>query len=333
MASPSFVMTGPTLPPRAALLCFADLVGWAQDDHAAALTAFRVTADTLTDPSWQEAVQNIAAASGDPEKAQQFFEAFFHPVLIGDPPALFTGYYEPVLNGALAPDDRYAWPLYARPPEVADGTATFSRAEIEAGALRGRGLELIWLDDPVEAYFLHVQGSGRVRLPDGRMLRFGYAGRNGHGYRSIGQELQRRGMASDQITAQSIRAVLRSDAGAGLMDLNPSYVFFRELDLPADQGPLGTLGRPLTAARSIAVDPAFTPLGAPVWLAKDGPAPIRRLMVAQDTGGAIKGPQRADIYFGTGDAAGDAAGTVKDAGQMVVLLPKARALALTQGAA
>lgn len=333
MASLSNVMTDAPAPPRADLLAFADLDGWAQDDHAAALAAFRISADTLTDPHWLHVVRRAAVFRGNDLAARHVFEEAFLPLCIGQPPALFTGYFEPVLNGALAPDDRFSVPLYARPPELRDGTAFFTRAEIENGALRGRGLELVWLDDPVEAYFLHIQGSGRVRLPDGRVMRLGYAGRNGHGYRSIGQELRQRGLPADQITAQSIRALLRSDAGAGLMDINPSCIFFRELDLPPEQGPLGTLARPLTALRSVAVDPLFTPLGAPVWVEKHGCAPIRSLMVAQDTGGAIKGPQRADIYFGTGDAAGDAAGTVRDAGRLVVLLPKDRALALARGTA
>lgn len=332
MASPSTIAAEIPIPPPAELLGFADLDGWMADDHAAALATFRVTADTL-DPAWHDVIQAAASVEDTPDAARRFFEDRFHPVRIGTPPALFTGYFEPQLNGSLVPDDRYAWPLYTLPPDMNDGNHRYSRAEIETGALGGRGLELVWLDDPVEAYFLHIQGSGRVQLPDGRVMRVGYAGQNGHSYHSIGQELQRRGIPAEKITAQYIRTLLRTEQGAALMNLNPSYVFFRELDLPADQGPLGTLRRPLTAMRSLAVDPAFTPLGAPVWLAKDGAAPLRRLMIAQDTGGAIKGPQRADIFFGTGDLAGDLAGTVKDPGLMVVLLPKAQALARIQGVA
>lgn len=322
-----------TAPPAAAqVLTFADLDGWAQDDHGAALATFRDTCSLLNDPDWAPICRLAADAGDSAAAARSFFELLFRPVLIGDPPALFTGYYEPELNGSLVRTPRFAWPVYGRPPDLAEGALYHSRAEIERGALRGRGLEIAWLDDPVEAYFLQVQGSGRIRLPDGRVLRLGFAAKNGHPYRSIGQELLRRGTHTlDQLSAQEIRSWVRRNPGAGadLLHTNPSFVFFRRLpDLPPDRGPIGAMGRSITAMRSIAVDPAHVPLGAPVWIEKDGAAPLRRLMVAQDTGGAIKGAQRADIFYGTGDAAGDAAGTVKDGGRMVVLLPIDRAYAL-----
>ena len=256
----------------------------------------------------------------------------FRPVLIGDPPALFTGYYEPELNGSPTRTPRFTWPLYARPPELRDGVQYLSRAQIEGGALQGRGLEIAWLDDPVEAYFLQIQGSGRIRFADGRVIRLGYAGRNGHAYRSIGQEMLRRGTHTlDQLSAQEIRSWVRRNPGAGtdLLHANPSYVFFRRLPaLKAEDGPIGAMGRSITTLRSLAIDPSFVPLGAPVWIEKEGRQPLRRLMIAQDTGGAIKGAQRADIFYGTGDAAGDAAGIVKDDGRMVVLLPIDRAFAM-----
>jgi membrane-bound lytic murein transglycosylase A len=319
-------------PVASQVLRFADLDGWAQDDHIAALATFRETCALLNDHDWVPLCKLAADAGNTAQSARQFFELFFKPVLIGDPPALFTGYYEPELDGSPVRTPRFAWPIYRRPPELQDGQVYHTRAAIEGGALRGRGLELVWLDDPVEVYFLQVQGSGRIRMPDGRTIRVGYAGRNGHAYRSVGQEMVRRGTHTlDQVSAQEIRSYVRRSPGLerSLLDLNPSYVFFRKLDdLPADKGPIGAMGRSITTLRSVAIDPAFTPLGAPVWVEKDGAAPMRRLFVAQDTGGAIKGPQRADIFFGTGDGAGDAAGTVKDGGRMVVLLPIDRAYAM-----
>lgn len=316
-------------PAPAQVLTFADLDGWEKDDHRAALQAFLVTCDRIDDPDWRP----LCRLAADTSDARSFFELLFRPVLIGTPPALFTGYYEPELNGSPVRTARFAWPIYAKPPELVDGQVWHPRDAIERqGILAGRGLEIAWLDDPVEAFFLQVQGSGRIRMTDGRVIRVGYAAKNGHPYRSIGQELARRGiMALSEVSAQRIRAWVRANpaAGADLLLHNPSYVFFRKLaDLPAHRGPIGAMSRPITAMRSIAVDPAFVPLGAPVWIEKDGAGPLRRLMIAQDTGGAIKGAQRADIFFGTGDAAGEAAGTVKDGGRMLVLLPIDRAFAM-----
>jgi membrane-bound lytic murein transglycosylase A len=320
----------------AQMLSFEELDGWHDQDHTPALRAFRETCSLLQEPDWTPICRLAADAGDTPEAARSFFELLFKPMLIGDPPALFTGYYEPELDGSPVRTPRFAYPIYRRPPELKDGTLWFSRQQIEQrGLLNGRGLEIAWLDDPVEVYFLQIQGSGRVRMTDGRVIRVGYAGQNGHPYRSIGQELVRRGSHTlDQVSAQEIRAWVRANGAAGraLLHENPSYVFFRKIaDLPAEKGPIGAMGRSITALRSVAVDPRFTPLGAPVWIEKDGAEPIRRLMVAQDTGGAIKGPQRADIFFGTGLDAGDAAGTVKDPGRLVVLLPIDRAFAMLPG--
>ena len=319
-------------PAPAQMLDFEALDGWAEDDHRAALVTFLATCTRLSDADWVPLCGLAKDAAASDAQARAFFELFFKPVLIGAPPALFTGYYEPELRGSPVRTPKYAWPIYARPPELRDGTAFLDRAAIERGALRGRGLEIAWLDDPVEVFFLHIQGSGRIKMPDGRVVRVGYAGRNGFAYQSVGQEMVRRGTHSAaQVSAQVIRAWVRQNpaAGAALLNHNPSYIFFRKIsDLPADKGPIGAMGRSITALRSVAVDPAFTQLGAPVWIEKDGRNPLRRLMVAQDTGGAIKGAQRADIFFGTGPEAGEAAGTVKDGGRMIVLLPIDRAFAM-----
>ena len=323
---------GMTAPPlQAQVLGFSDLKGWEQDDHRAALSAFLVTCDKITGAEWAPICALAADATTSDASAKAFFELLFKPVQLGAVPALFTGYYEPVHEGSATRTARFAYPLYARPPELQDGQTYYTRAQIEAGALRGRGLEIVWLADPVEAFFLQIQGSGRIHLTNGHTLRIGYAGRNGHPYRSVGQEMVARGLRSpDQVSAQDIRAYVRGSAlGMQLLNVNPSYVFFRVIsDLTTDQGPLGALGRSITPMRSVAVDPEFTQMGAPVWIEKDGETPIRRLMVAQDTGGAIKGAQRADIFFGTGEAAGEAAGTIKDSGRMIVLLPIDRAYAL-----
>lgn len=324
------MMAGPARA-DARLLDFADLQGWAGDDHLAALNSFLTTCDLLTDPQWRPVCGVAREAAGSPAAARSFFELFFRPVQIGTPPALFTGYYEPELEGALTRSARFAWPIYRRPPELRDGTQWHDRATIERGILSGRGLEIAWIDDPVEVFFLHIQGSGRIRLQDGSVIRVGYAGRNGHPFVSLGQHMVARGLlGAERVSAEGIRQYIRRSPGrAALLNVNPSYVFFRTLpDLPPEAGPIGAMGRPLSPMRSVAVDPGFVQLGAPVWLDKEGSTPMRRLMVAQDTGGAIKGAQRADIFFGTGDAAGRAAGVLRDGGRLLVLLPIDTAYAL-----
>ena len=323
-------------PAAAEVLTFADLDGWADDEHAAALSVFLNSCEVLTDPDWTALCRFAGDADKTPAAARSFFELFFKPVLIGNTPALFTGYYEPELSGSPVRTPSFGYPIYRKPPELADGAVWHTREAIETQRLLGgRDLEIAWLDDPVEVYFLMIQGSGRIRMPDGRLVRVGYGGKNNQPYRSIGQEMIRRGlMTESEASAQSIRAFVRQDPtlGAELLTFNPSFVFFKQLsDLPAEKGPIGAIGRSVTTLRSVAVDPDFTPLGAPVWVEKDGQNPIRSLMVAQDTGAAIKGPQRADIFYGTGRDAGQAAGAVKDGGRMVVLLPIARAYAMAEG--
>jgi membrane-bound lytic murein transglycosylase A len=325
------VMSAPVI--HAQVLDFADLRDWQTDDHQAALNAFLVTCDLIEGAEWGPLCALAPEATGSPASARAFFELFFRPVLIGDPPALFTGYYEPELAGSTSRTPRFAYPIYRLPPDLRADTVWYSREEIETrGLLRGRGLEIAWLDDPVEVYFLMVQGSGRIRLEDGSVIRVGYAGKNNQPYRSIGQELVRRGThRMEDVSAQEIRSWVRANpaAGAALLNQNPSFVFFRKIkDLSADKGPIGAMTRSLTTMRSVAVDPAFVPMGAPVWIEKDGATPLNRLMIAQDTGGAITGEQRADIFFGTGFDAGEAAGRIKDSGRMVILLPIDRAYAL-----
>lgn len=312
------------------ILSFQDLEGWEQDDHEAARQVFLNTCSDLDGPDWQSL---CAAASGIPD-ARAFFELLFRPVLIQDGTAgLFTGYFEPELDGSLVPDARFRFPLYKMPPEARKVTTWLTRREIETtGTMEGRGLEIAWVDDPVELFFLQIQGSGRIRLPGGRYIRLGYGGANGHPYRSIGVELVRRGVyGAHQVSAQVIKNWVRRNPveGEELLRHNDSYVFFRTVDrVSPEDGPLGAMNRSITAMRTVAVDPRFVPLGAPVWIEKNGDIPLKRLMIAQDTGSAIKGAQRADIFFGTGDEAGRAAGKLKDGGRMIVLLPIQRAYAM-----
>jgi membrane-bound lytic murein transglycosylase A len=237
------------------------------------------------------------------------------------------------LDGDRYRSARYRFPVYKMPPEAMQSNPWLTRREIlSSDVMTGRGLEIAWVDDPVELFFLQIQGSGRIRLPDGSYIRVGYRGSNGHPYRSIGVELVRRGVYHPhQVSAEVIKNWVRRNPQEGreLLFHNNSYVFFREVSqVPADQGPLGAMNRSVTAMRSIAVDPSFVKLGAPVWVEKDGANPLRRLMIAQDTGSAIKGAQRADVFFGTGDDAGRVAGTLRDPGRMVVLMPIQRAYAL-----
>ncbi|MEP2531676.1 murein transglycosylase A [Shimia sp.] len=312
------------------ILSFQDLDGWAQDDHESARQVFLNTCMDFDAPDWQ----TICAAATGIKDARNFFELLFRPVLIEDgAPGLFTGYFEPELDGARSPGGRYQYPLYRMPPEAKSARTWMTRRDIEtSGVMSGRGLEIAWVDDPVELFFLQIQGSGRIRLPDGSYIRVGYGGANGHPYRSIGVELVRRGVYNaHQVSAQVIKNWVRRNPvdGAELLRHNNSYVFFRTVNrVPPEQGPLGAMNRSITTMRSVAVDPKHTPLGAPVWVEKDGENPLRRLMIAQDTGSAIKGAQRADVFFGTGDAAGKAAGKLKDEGRMIVLFPIQRAYAM-----
>ena len=312
------------------ILSFEDLDGWSDDDHERALDVFLNTCADLKDPDWK----SLCALAQQKPDAKPFFELFFRPVLIeNEKPALFTGYFEPELDGALRPDARYRYPVYREPFASKNTDIWLTRRQIETGSfMQGRRLEIAWVDDPVELFFLQIQGSGRIKLPNGTTIRVGYGGSNGHEYRSIGVELVRRGVyEAHQVSAEVIKNWVRRNPieGRELLFHNPSYVFFRKLTkLSSDAGPLGAMNRSVTAMRSIAVDPAYVPLGAPVWIEKEGDGPIRRLMIAQDTGSAIKGPQRADIFFGTGDDAGRSAGRLRDPGRLVVLLPIQRAFAM-----
>jgi membrane-bound lytic murein transglycosylase A len=308
---------------------------------------------------WLEACRAAeqAADPGSAMDARRFFESWFQPFEVrnnDNPEGLFTGYYEPVLYGSRHRQPPYVLPLY-RPPDdliridlsrfnpdlaglaiygrIADGQFIpyYSRAEIDHGALAGLGLELLWVDDPIDRFFLQIQGSGQVRLDDGSVVRVGYAAQNGHPYHAIGRDLIEIGALSpDDVSLQTIRAWLLAhpDEAATIMSRNRSYIFFEEHpELSPDDGPLGTEGVPLTAGRSLAVDVRYIPLGAPVWLSTtapwpEGEGPLRRLLIAQDTGGAIRGIVRGDVFWGAGQQAGTIAGRMKSGGRYALFLPR-----------
>ncbi|WP_316013380.1 murein transglycosylase A [Roseobacter sp. HKCCA0434] len=314
------------------LLDFSDLSGWRQDDHRAALDTFlescdrSATGDLIPAEDWQ----GLCAAGRAALDPRIFFETGFRPVLIEDgAEPLFTGYYEPELQASRRRTERFRYPLYRRPPEIAGRSEPWlTRAEIERGALAGRGLEIAWLDDPVDAFFLHVQGSGRLLLQDGSILRVGFGGRNNHPYRSVGRYMAEAGLLpAHRVSAGGIRAWVQENGAIGreVLHRNPSFIFFRAVEgLGTHHGPVGAMGVPVSAGRSIAVDPDAVPLGLPVWLETEtAEGPLTRLMVAQDVGAAVKGAQRADIFFGSGEAAYALAGRQRAGGRMVVLMPRA----------
>ena len=280
-----------------------------------------------------------ALPPADDTAARRFFETGFVPLAVsdyGNAEGLFTGYFEIELHGSRRRHGRYQTPIYRKPPDLGSKPQP-TRAEIEDGALAGRGLELLWVDDPIDVFFLQIQGSGRVRLRGGESVRVGYDGQNGHSYVPVGRLLlERRLIPRERLTMMSIRSWMREfpAAGAALRRENPSYVFFREI---RGDGPIGSEGVALTPERSLAVDRTFIALGIPLWLeAEERFAQLeglRRLVFAQDTGGAIKGPVRGDLFWGTGTAAGSRAGAMNATGRYYVLLPRAVAARLAPGRA
>ena len=311
---------------------------------------------------WRPACAAAARVPAERGAARAFFEEEFRPFAAtnhGRAKGLFTGYYEPTLYGSRRRGGRFTVPLLARPPElvtvdlgrfrpewkgrriagrvVSGALEPFpDRAAIAAGALSGRHLEIVWVDDPIDAFFLEIQGSGRVELAEGGALRLGFAAQNGRPYTPIGRELAARGaLRKDEVSLQTIRRWLADhpQAAPEVMAKNASYVFFEREE---GDGPVGTEGVVLSPGRSMAVDTAFLPLGAPLWLAGTVPSPaaaapdraLRRLLVAQDTGGAIRGPVRGDVFWGHGEEAAAVAGRMKNPGRLWILLPKGLAARL-----
>ena len=333
------------------------LPNWGSDNSTGALAAFLQSCTVLAmRPEWFDACSRASALGTKPrgETVTQFFRDSFEPWRVVNADAsetgIITGYYEPLLHGSKVATKRFKYPIYAAPNDlvtvdlsdiyadlkfrrlrgrIVDNKLVpyFERAEIESPAAPLKGLEIAYVDDQIELFFLQIQGSGQVLLPDGKRLRVGYVDQNGHPFRSLGGLLIRRGeIKAERASMQGIKEWARKHPGRvqKYMNANPSYIFFKELPNELS-GPIGTLGVPLTAERSIAVDHRVIPLGVPVYLATTYPGTkqeLNRLMVAQDTGGAINGGVRADFYWGFGDDAGAEAGKMKQLGRMWVLLPR-----------
>jgi membrane-bound lytic murein transglycosylase A len=361
----------PPLPPGASAepLLPAQIAGWSGDDHGAAFAIFARGCQTepplrasVAVPAALSAVCDQArrlAASGlaEGDGARRFFERHFSFWRIRPSAArtgFMTGYFEPEFEGALTRSDRYSTPLYGRPPELVtrmpgddwpglDSTLSaarrtasgfepfYDRTAIELGALDGRNLEILWMRDPVDRFVLQVQGSGRIRLPDGSVTRLVYAGRNGHAYTSLGRVLsERENIPPADMTMDRLIARLKADAvfARDLIRLNRSFVFFaRRDDLPPESGPIGGAGLPLTPLRSIAIDRTIWPYGLPVWIdatlpdGDRGMERLARLTIAQDTGSAILGPARLDLFVGSGAEAGHRAGLIRHPVDFTVLWP------------
>ena len=358
----------PSLPARYTPADWRALPGWTDDRADEAWPAFRAGCRALVAAPATSALWTAPCAAADAvdgrtaDAVRRFFESHFRPYQVsaadGRDTGTVTGYYEPLLAGSRTRTERYTVPLYAAPDDLLTIDLTALYPELKDKRLRGRvegrrvvpywpradiangkapvaGRELAFVEDPVEAFFLEIQGSGRIRLPDGSVMRLGYADQNGQPYRSIGRVLIERGeLTLERASMQGIRDWGRRnpDKLPALLAENPSYVFFREVPPPAPgtlaaaiDGPLGTLGVPLLAGRAIAVDTRSVPLGAPVFLATTWPlsrTPLQRLVLAQDTGGAIRGAVRADFFWGFGDDAGRQAGRMRQDGRMWILWPK-----------
>jgi membrane-bound lytic murein transglycosylase A len=359
----------PPVPPHAVFTptTYADLPGWNDDRVEAAWPAFRVGCAALVARPRTQAVWQAPCAAADviddrdAAAVRHFFETNFTPYRVtasdGSASGLVTGYYEPLLFGSRTSSATFAQPLYAPPDDLLiveladlypalngqrvrgrlDGRRVvpyWPRADIDAGKANTNGKALVYVSDPVDAFFLQIQGSGRVKLDDGGIMRVGYADQNGQPFRSVARVLIDRGeLTLSNASMQGIRewGSRHPEQLPALLDENPSYVFFREVPPPPPgsleaqiDGPIGSLGVPLLATRTIAVDPRSIPLGAPVFLATTEPLseiPLRRLVMAQDTGGAIRGPIRADYFWGFGDDAGQQAGRMRQQGEEWLLWP------------
>ena len=351
-------------------LSYPELLGWQQEKFEDALSAFYNSSKRLLarkrenlQPCTPENIINCCKRCVETysrlttrDLAKRFFEENFipHRVLHSQSQGLLTGYYEPCIRGSRIETPRFSIPILRRPDDLvnlvaesergafgdslthacrtAEGVKPYStRAEIENGALKGRGLEFIWLEDRVDAFFLHIQGSGLIQFEDGSELRITYDGKNGHPYTSVGRYLIEAGLfPADQMTLQALKDWLRADEKRGIsaMQQNRSYIFFRELIGEEGSAPLGAMEIPLMPYRSLAIDTLYHTIGTPIfvvvpqWTHEGAREGFRRLMIGQDVGSAIRGPERGDIFFGTGDKAGSLAGITKHAGNFFVLRPR-----------
>lgn len=327
---------------------YAALPDWRQDSHSHALQTFLTGCEVLTKKArgassgsgidvpvevWRSLCADARRIQpGNNEQARRFFEARFVPYRVtnnGRDKGLFTGYFVPTLYGSFRRQGDFLYPLYMAPSDLEQRKPYYTHAQINGGILDGRRLELVWVDDPVMRFFLQIQGSGRVRLNNGREMLVGYAGKNGHAYTSLGKIMGDENLLpKDQINFYTIREWLYNhpDHAFAMMERNPSYVFFRKLEL---SGVVGALNVVLTKQRSLAVDSSYIPYGLPLFLETElpnpqccEPRPYNRLMIAQDTGGAIRGPVRGDIFFGEGSEAEYLAGNMKGRGRYSLLVPR-----------
>jgi peptidoglycan lytic transglycosylase A len=353
-------------------LAWGDVTGWRDDDHLAAYKAFRTSCQPIVAQSGPPADSKALGTSlrdpcriargtelSDSAKAKAFFEENFLPLRIsrlGEGEGFVTGYYEPILEGSRTQNEIYKVPIYRRPSNLFVRGQTqasaglpnkgavyrkigrrklvpyYDRAEIEDGKIEGRGLEIAYLKNQTDLLFAQIQGSARVELPDGSMVRINYDAHNGYPYTPVGRILIERGIVPrDQMSMQRIREWMEQnpDGADELRRQNRSYIFFREVNLSDKDEAVGAQGVPLTAGRSIAVDKALHVYGTPFFIEGELPieserskTPFRRLMIAQDTGSAIVGPARADLYFGAGTEAGRVAGRLKNNARFVMLVPK-----------
>ncbi|MCY4218181.1 MAG: MltA domain-containing protein [Gammaproteobacteria bacterium] len=334
-----------------------EVTGWNEDQHADSWPALMNNCRVLIrHEAWSQICKAARSLnSPDHKQAREFYETWFTPHAVhgadGKTTGLITGYYEPLLFGSTVPDENYRYPIYQRPENLLRVDLSELYPELEGKRVRGRlegnsvipyftreqidselnplkGEELLWLNDRDDVFFLHIQGSGRIKLTDGRIIGAGYSDQNGHPYVAIGKVLIDWGeLEREEVTLFSIREWLHDHPAQArvLLNQNPSYVFF-EIRENVEEGPIGSLATPLTPERSIAIDPSVIPLGTPIWLETylpDNPEqPYNRLYMSQDTGGAIKGPLRADIFWGNGDSAEYMAGLMKEQGKLIALLPK-----------
>ncbi len=318
---------------------FAVLPGWETDDHAAALRSFQNSCKSWRKKSAGNVMsgsynlgriadwQAVCSKSVMRGQEKQFFEQWFKPYAVsenGNYEGLFTGYYLPELHGSYQQSARYNVPVYRMP---GGGLRGYSRAQIKSGALANKGLELLWVDNEIDAFFMEVQGSGRVIMEDGSMRGLGFAGGNGHAYYAIGKTLVNSGeISKEDISMQTIRAWIEQHPveGRQLMLSNASYVYFRFTPADPNVGPAGAMAVPLTPQHSLAVDRKHLPMGVPIWLDVEHPVQgrLRRLVMAQDTGGAIKGVIRGDVYWGQGEKASQLAGPMKSKGFFFLLIPR-----------
>jgi membrane-bound lytic murein transglycosylase A len=329
---------------------FADVPGWAQDTQGEAVFALRRSCPRLVGgggtrvptstgelqtsaQDWQKVCAIAESVGRDNHRAARaFFERHFQIYAVSGPGAegRFTGYYEPEIRGSRVPSRRFTIPVYRRPPDLKNGQPYLTRAEIENGALRGRGLEIAYVEDAIGLFEMQVQGSGRIALAEGGVLRLGFDGTNNRPYTALAKVLVDEAvLKADDATWPAIRNWLKSNPTKAreTMRRNERYVFFKDT---GGSGAIGAQGVALTSGRSMAVDPAFVPYGLPIYVDTTRPTPgkpgestiFRRLMVAQDTGAAIRGPVRGDVFFGLGSAAADSAGRMNSTGRWWLLIPR-----------